>query len=134
MSVLHPVPRCRRMNSLEKFYIQLFQQYNTSINEQSEGEKIPPFDHNYDIQLKHACAWPTFILSRLNVDFRTVRPADTTSPYLVQYLTYWQRFSHARYNIQFHLSIYLQLPTHVFLHFRMALRCTQHRNTQCTRN
>jgi len=41
MSVINPAPKSRRMNSLENFYFQLFQQYNTIINGQSERDKIP---------------------------------------------------------------------------------------------
>jgi hypothetical protein len=43
---------------------------------QSRKDKTPYFIYN--IQLKHACAWPTFTFSHL-FDFCTVRPADITS-------------------------------------------------------
>jgi hypothetical protein len=41
MSVIHPAPKFRRMNSLEKFYIQFFRYNIIIINEQSEEDKIP---------------------------------------------------------------------------------------------
>jgi hypothetical protein len=84
MSLLHPVHKSRQMNSSENFYIQLLQWHNTIINEQSEKHENPLFDLLYDMQIKHACAWPTSILFRLIVDFSTVQPAETTSSNLVR--------------------------------------------------
>ena len=84
-SVLHPAPKCRRMNSLGNFYIQLFQRHNTVINEQSEKDKIPflisitTYHWNTHEVEPHSFS-PVF-----KVDFSTVWPADTTtSPYLVR--------------------------------------------------
>jgi len=79
MSLLHPVHKSQRMNSLENFYTHLFQQHATTINEQSQTDENPFFNLIYAIQLKHACLWPTFILSNLKFDISTVRPADTTT-------------------------------------------------------
>jgi hypothetical protein len=36
MPLLHPVHKSQRMNSLENYDIQLFQQHNTIINEESQ--------------------------------------------------------------------------------------------------
>ena len=82
MSLLYPVHKSQRMNSLDNFYTQLFQQHKTIINEQSQTDENPFYDLIYDI---HACSWPIFILSHSQFDISTVRPTDTTSkPYLVR--------------------------------------------------
>jgi len=65
------------MNSLENFYIQLFQQCNTIVNEQSQKEIDPVVDLIYDTQLNYTCSV---------FEFRTEGLADQTS--LLLYLVY----------------------------------------------
>jgi hypothetical protein len=78
-SLLHPVYKSRRMNSLENFYTHLSQQHKIIISEQSQTDENHFFNFIYDIQLKRACQWPTFILSHLKFDISKMWPADTTT-------------------------------------------------------
>jgi hypothetical protein len=51
-----PSPQ-KSTNSLVNFDIQLFQQCNTIINEQSQKDINSLFDLIYDIKVNHACKW-----------------------------------------------------------------------------
>lgn len=54
MPLLHLVHKSQQMISLVNFNIQLFQQRNTIINEQSQKDINSLFDLIYDIKVNHA--------------------------------------------------------------------------------
>lgn len=84
LHILHPAHISWQINSLENFYIQLFQRCNTIINDQSQTEINPVFDLIYDTQLNHACVQ---CLSSVQRDLLTKHPY-----YFTWFVSYWEPF------------------------------------------
>jgi hypothetical protein len=115
MSVVHPVPKCRRMNSLENLYNQFYRYNIIIIKEQSEEDKIPSLisitTYNASIHAHdpHSCS-PVWMST-------SVQSGPTW------YVTHRQPFSLTIYNFIYQYINKLLLM--YLLHFKMPLRCTQ---------